>query len=349
MDYDKAKIIQEIERYKKDINIHDLPSIYHYWSNKYLRPKFLELGFTDPEDFYFKLIKKASLTFKKLTIISIGSGNCDIEIRLAEKLVHSNIDFKFECLEINGHMLKRGKDLAKKKRLEKHFKFIESNIVDWTPRHRYAVVIANHSLHHFVELEVLFKKIYDNLEEQGYFLTCDMIGRNGHMRWPEALEMVHAFWKCLDREHTYNHQLKRYEELYENWDCSKEGFEGIRAQDILPLLTDKFKFEFFLGFSNVINVFVDRGFGHNFDPNNVTDRAFIDTVAIVDDHLIESGRIKPTQMIAAMSRKQLEPIRIYKWLTPEFCIRRPRPNTLWRQAIKKFIPKLARGPLAADF
>jgi len=34
------------------------------------------------------------------------------------------------------------------------------------------------------------------------------------------------------------------------WDCSKQGFEGIRAQDILPLLVKKFSFRSFLGFGN---------------------------------------------------------------------------------------------------
>src|SRR5688500_964645 len=34
--------------------------------------------------------------------------------------------------------------------------------------------------------------------------------------------------------------LKRHEELYENGDCNTEGFVGVRAQDILPLLLARF-------------------------------------------------------------------------------------------------------------
>ena len=43
------------------------------------------------------------------------------------------------------------------------------------------------------------------------------------------------------------------------------SFEGIRAQDILPLLVERFTFDEFIGFGNVIDPFVDRSFGPNFD------------------------------------------------------------------------------------
>ena len=82
----------------------------------------------------------------------------------------------------------------------------------------------------------------------------------------------------MPSRYKYNHQLKRFEELYENWDCSKEGFEGIRAQDILPLLLQTFRFEAFVAFGNLPDVFVDRGFGHNLDPTSQEDVDFVDRI-----------------------------------------------------------------------
>ena len=62
--------------------------------------------------------------------------------------------------------------------------------------------------------------------------------------------------------------------------------------------------------------------GHNFDPNNPKDLEFIDRVHELDQRLIDEGRIKPTHMIAAM---KVQPIhqRVDRYLTPEFCVRRP--------------------------
>src|SRR5262249_51826437 len=99
-------------------------------------------------------------------------------------------------------------------------------------------------------------------------------------------------------------------------------FEGIRAQDILPLLVTRFNFELFIAFGNVIDVFVDRSFSPNFDPASAADRAFIDRVQALDQSEIESGRIKPTHMVAVMSRTPVAETKLHKHLSPEFCIRR---------------------------
>ena len=142
------------------------------------------------------------------------------------------------------------------------------------------------------------------------------------MRWPEALTHVESLWAELPDRYKYNHQLRRLERDFVNWDCSQSGFEGIRAQDILPLLMERFNFELFIGFGNIIDVFVDRSFGHNFDPDRPFDRAFIDRAHGLDQNLLESGAVKPTHMIAVMTKAPAETV-TYKHLTPEFCVRRP--------------------------
>jgi len=322
------KIQQEIAYYAEVENVHNLPDIFHYWSNKYLRPKFELFGFSNSNQFYIQYIKKICSQQNNIEckILSVGAGNCNAEIELANLLIKQGItNFSFSCLDINPSMLKRGEKLAKESKIISKFCFIEADLNSWEINNKYPIyhiIIANHSLHHFVELELLFDKIYDALYQDGFFLTNDMIGRNGHMRWPEALEFVLAFWSLLEDRHKYNHQLKRLEIVYENWDCSKEGFEGIRSQDILPLLLKKFKFDLFIGFGNLIDVFVDRSFGHNFTDNEL-DTTFIDFVAKLNDYYIESGKIKPTQMIAAMTKEQIGPTKKYKHLSPEFCVRMP--------------------------
>ncbi len=54
-DYEE-KLKQEIERYRAVENVHDLPEIFHYWSNKYLVPKYQQFGFSSPKEFFTKYI-----------------------------------------------------------------------------------------------------------------------------------------------------------------------------------------------------------------------------------------------------------------------------------------------------
>ena len=68
----------------------------------------------------------------------------------------------------------------------------------WTPDKPYDGVLANSSLHHIVNLEGVFQGISDALVPSGVFVTSDTIGRNGHMRWPEALAIVHEHIDAAD-------------------------------------------------------------------------------------------------------------------------------------------------------
>jgi hypothetical protein len=92
-----------------------------------------------------------------------------------------------------------------------------------------------------VNLEGLLSGVNKCLTSGAQLAICDTIGRNGNQRWAEAEKLVKEYWRRLPPSYRYNRQLRRYEETIENWDCSKEGFEAIRSQDILPLLVSNFK------------------------------------------------------------------------------------------------------------
>jgi SAM-dependent methyltransferase len=320
-----SRIQSELETFD-DANVQDLPPIMHYWSNKYLVPMFAPFGFTDAIQCFRQYMSRVCRQFPGETVsfLSIGSGTCASEINMAEWLRENSIEnYTFECVDINPNLLEKGRESAADKNLSNHFTFAPFDVNRWQPKRPYHVILALQSLHHFVELEMLFDKIHGALHPDGYLLTDDMIGRNGHQRWPEALNAVNELWRELPDKYKYNHVLKRFEKMYENWDCSTVGFEGIRSQDILPLLVDRFYFDYFTAFGNIVDIFVDRCFGPNFDPGNEWDRAFIDRVHALDVAAIEAGRVKPTHMMAAMTKKPVERTAMHKHLSPEFCIRRP--------------------------
>ncbi len=324
-DYER-RISAEVESYKNQVNVHELPEIFHYWSNRYLKPMIEEFGFSNEDDFFAKFMFESTLRCKSSTpiFISIGSGNCDAEVRWAKLLKKKGLsDFCIESLDVNPHMFERGRELARQEGVSDNMVFIEGDFNKWKAQKKYSAVLANHSLHHVVNLEGLFEEIETSLNEGGLFIVHDMIGRNGHQRWPEALVEVHRFWQELPKGYRYNRQLNRHEELYENWDCSKEAFEGIRSQDILPLSIDKFYLLLFIGFANIIDVFIDRGFGHNFNVGNEWDCRFVDKVHAFDEEAICSGKIKPTHMLAVMSNRPTKKPLLSRGLSPEFCVRIP--------------------------
>jgi len=299
----EARLASEIDIYRDCTDVHVLPPIFHYWSERHVRPALERHGFPDPAGMFLLALENQceAQPGAALRFLSAGSGNCDLEVGIAAGLLAQGYDnFVVECLDLNGAMLRRGAERARERGVAAHLEFVEADLNRWVAQRRYHAVIADQSLHHMVELESLFGQIGQALHPGGTFAISDMIGRNGHLRWPAALEIVREFWKQLPPSHRRNCRSGRYEAVFEDADCSGIGFEGIRAQDILRLLAENFHFRFFLGFGNVIDPFVDRSFGPHFDPAAAWDREFIDRVHARDEAEIAAGRLGPTHMLAVL-------------------------------------------------
>ena len=321
-DYDR-KVRDQISQYE-NVDIHNLPEIFHYWSNKYIRPRLNQvMGVDGIGEFYARPFSKAAATSGGRTrFASLGSGDSSIEVDVARRLITLGVtDFIFDCFELSPHLRERAQHNVREAALESHFRIVESDLNAWKPEALvYSGVMAHHTLHHLLNLEQVFSAVKASLAPRGVFVTNDMIGRNGHMRWPETLRYLEQIWAFLPERFKYNHQLRRLEEQFVNWDCSTEGFEGIRAQDILPLLNTHFGFRSFLAFGGIAEIFTDRSFGHNFDRKAAADCAFIDFIQTLNDLLIEHGEIKPTIMFAVMETSGGETARWRDW-TPAFCAR----------------------------
>jgi SAM-dependent methyltransferase len=320
----RARMKSEQATFRDCESVHELPPIFHYWSHRYLGPKLEGVGISNPDDLFASYLCETARCSSGALFASIGSGNCDTEVRVAKLLRERGLeDFTIECLDVNEAMLARGRRLAEDEGMGDRIVTTKGDFNHWKPSDSYTAIIANQSLHHVVELERLFDTVVKSLRPGGLFVASDIIGRNGHSRWPEAQAIVQEYWQELPKSYRVNRQLHRYEETYLEWDCSKEGFEGIRAQDILPLLVERFEFDLFVAFANVIDPFIDRAFGHNFNGSAQWDRDFIDRVHARDELEIRSGRIKPTHLMAVMCADRKGKGITVDGLQPAACIRWP--------------------------
>jgi SAM-dependent methyltransferase len=184
-----AQIARELDHYNEVADVHALPAIYDYWVAKHLQDMFVEYGITSIDEFYAEHLYRAALRVGgPVRFVSVGAGNCDTEARVAKLICDRGLkNFTLECLELNPSMLARGREHAAAGGVAEHIVFTQTDFNAWKPSGIYAGVMANQSLHHVTNLEGLFDGIKASLHPLGYFVTSDMIGRNGHQRWPEAL------------------------------------------------------------------------------------------------------------------------------------------------------------------
>ena len=332
----RRRLEAEQRTYAENSRVHALPKIYDYWAWTYLRPMFEELGFGDPDQFFARFLRESAertsaagpgaerTGARRPVFFSIGGGNCDVELRVAKLLRASGLtDFELECFDLNRAMLARGRELVAREGLAEHFTFTRGDFNRWRPRRRYDGILASHSLHHVLRLEHLFDAVHGALAPGAFFVVSDMIGRNGHQRWPEARREVEAFWQELPPSHRFDHQLGRQCDTFTDWDCSSDGFEGIRAQDILPQLLQRFDFRVFLAFGGVIDPFVDRSYGPSFSPESAQDRAFIDRVHARNEELLRAGALTPTHMLAVLTASPSDVRLRSRGIDPRRCVRSP--------------------------
>jgi len=330
MDDYKSRVESQIRQYEFVENMHELPPIFHCFSHDHIRPRVEEVFDAGSiRGIFASGMSQGAPRNGSYCFVSIGSGDASYEIEVAKELVADGyLNFTIECTEISPIMNRRARERIAASSVSQHLIVTQTDINTWVSDKMYDGAMTHHALHHIVELEHLFLNVKRALKPGANFCVADMIGRNGHMRWPEVLEYVEMIWSFLPEQKKLNHQLKSLDVAFVNSDCSSEGFEGIRAQDILPLMLDKFSFRSFAAWGGLIDIFIDRGFGWNFDPENDLDRNLIAFIARLNEDLIRAGRIKPTQMLAVMTPSPVtEPPRLYAGLTPEFAVRWPMAGT----------------------
>jgi hypothetical protein len=139
------RLTKELNKYRSVEEVHDLPPIFHYWSNTYIRPMVEEHGFGLTEELFAKYFSlAASRTGSAPVFLSLGAGNCDTEIRTAQLLRDWGLtDFAIECLELNPEMIERGKGLAARSGVEARVGFVEGDLNRWKSEKQYAANAAN--------------------------------------------------------------------------------------------------------------------------------------------------------------------------------------------------------------
>lgn len=282
--------------------VHDLPAIHHYWTERYAVPLFLEVGIAGIdalwEDHIAEQCRRCSP--RPARWVSLGAGNGELELPLMARLAERGLtNLELVLLELNSAMLDRAREVAEQLGLGERVATEQTDLNTWIAEESADVYLAVHSLHHVMELEHLYDEVARSIDPQGVLLVNDLIGRNGHVRWPEAGALVRQIWEILPERYRYNHYLGKIDDAYPDIDCSTEGFEGIRAQEVLPLLLERFHPEIFVTFGNVTDPFVDRVYGPNFDPHKAEDTFLIDAIAKLDDAGLDLGILTPTHLMGS--------------------------------------------------
>ena len=319
------RIANETRHFEGGASYQGLPPMHGWWSARFLRPRTQELfGITEPDQFYVgPIARKCEAEPDRIVrVASIGSGNGMREIAFTRKLLAGGQrNFRITGYELSAELTTRSNAMAREMGLDGNLGFESSDINSGLDEPDLDVCIANQVLHHIVDLEALFDGLRERLREDGLLLTRDMIGRNGHQAWPEAKEIIDEIWGAMPKRYRMNNRLKRVQATFPDTDFARNSFEGIRAQDIQRLLNERFGYTCFYAYGGIVERFVNRAFGGNFDPANEDDQAFVTQLNVINDLAIDSGWIRPTQMMGYFTKDKTATGAHWKNRTPANAVR----------------------------
>lgn len=220
-------------------------------------------------------------------VLSLCSGAARIEASYAAQV---GLNVEWSLLDINADLL----GLASKQfPPEIKLDLIEANANELEHSgEKWDVILCVSALHHIVELEKLIKFCHDSLTENGEFWSIgEYVGRNGNRLWPDARAEATKLFRQLPEQYRLNRHANQLDSELPDNDFSVGCFEGIRSEDIEPVLdrwfhpADVYRRNCFLW--RLINL----AYSDNFDLEKVDDRGWIIRMVNAEaDHFRTGGR-----------------------------------------------------------
>ena len=315
---------------------------FHYVNKHSLNPKLMAVFGTNklPQLFVQEFVNALS-QFQQLNILSIGSGDCKLESNIFQAvLLMTNVRrINIFCYDpsMDGftHSLSTSAEVMNKS-LQGTGQSLKNSSMMIIPTLmlpegvQFHGVFAHHALHHVDELEQLFQFLHSNMHDDAIMVIADMVGNNGHSRWPEQLTLAKELWGRMPTpgvawDYLQNCSITKYPN-YAYHICQPEANEGIRSSEVMPFLVKQFQFEKFVGYGGIEFEFIGNRLSQNFDHDTTHGRKFLDDLMQIQDEALINGKIKPDQVIATLRKRSKSsnppaPPKVWKNLTPEFCVR----------------------------
>jgi SAM-dependent methyltransferase len=206
----EARTTAELAAYAKAEagTVHDLPPVHHLWGERFVTPLFDEVGVSGGDELWLRSIAEQCRRTEPepARVVSLGAGNGEAELQLVARLSERGVtNLELVLLELNPAMIRRAVQNAERLGLRERVSTEQVDLNTWVAREPTDVYLAVHILHHVVGLEHLFDQIASSLHPAGVLLVNDIVGRNGHVRWPEAGGLARRIWNTTPERYRYNH------------------------------------------------------------------------------------------------------------------------------------------------
>lgn len=190
--------------------------------------------------------------YNSFSIVSIGSGICGHEIKLAELNPHWNI----LCIDISNNLLIKAEQISKNKKLN-NISFLNANIYEYDlPDKSFDAFLFHSSLHHFNNIEeFLLNKVISKLKRNGKLIINEYVGVNRLQFEKNHISAINKCIPLIDKKYRQYYKTKIFKNKYYSPGLLRmiisDPSECIDSEKILPSIYKYF------------NVIIEKPLGGN--------------------------------------------------------------------------------------
>lgn len=252
----------------------------HYWGRVGAR-----LGATDFGNVVSVLEEHNEGVTRPLRVLSLGSGYCGHELELAERFTRPYV---IHCTDINPDLFTAARERAAEQGLNLTFATADLNFPSIEPG-SYDLIFAHAAIHHAINLERLFAAVAAGLTPNGLFHLVEVAGKNRKLIWDENERFANGLLALLPETVTGGVRLAV--------PAAMEGMEGLRQEDIPPLLAARFVPLYELRHGAFMRfICLDPQLSQFLDPADPTRHSHLDFLIDADESAVARGLLRPLEI-----------------------------------------------------
>ena len=179
------------------------------------------------------------------------------------------------------------------------------------PTETYDVVYAHASLHHVFQLEHLLDQVKKTLKPNGFFVIYEYVGPS-QMQFPQRhLQLADAFLKTIPERYR---QMRRKQGVKQEAPRlpleemnGSDPSEGIRASEIVPLVTSRFEVRHLRYLGGTLLLLIFNEIAGNFNADDAEIMPLVDALIALDNFLIDSAAL-PSYHVYMVCQKTSNPL-----------------------------------------
>lgn len=275
------------------------------WHNiPYVKKRWNKLIFGDENLNYEEYLMQTILNKKSnLKLLSLGSGFCNHEIKLAE---YSNFE-QITCVDLSEYRISEAKNIAKKKNL-KNIEFICSNLEDFHfSKSHFDIVLFNSSLHHFKNVEsLLVTKILYCLNDSGLLVINEYVGPNRLQFSKWQVKKINEAIKIIPRKFRKRFKTSLYKKNFSGYGIIRmiiaDPSECVDSASIIPSIHKYFEAVIEEPYGGNILMHALKDISHNFIDLNKENKRVLDCLFQFEDEYLKKN---PSDFVFGVYKKTI--------------------------------------------